>query len=114
MLSNTQTNTHPYTPLTVYSVRRGVSTDDFSIFHCSLAVLSEHCLCFSVSESGQNVNPLALTSVWRIAAYLFLLKSVLGDFRAVYTVLKLVLIRNIACFVQLLFTSQMQLLSFFF
>lgn len=30
-----------------------------------------------------------------------------------YSVLKLVLIRNIACFVQLLFTSQMQLLSLF-
>lgn len=58
MLSNTHTH------LTVYSIWRGVSDGDFEYSaHCYSVQSMIFAFLANISESSQNVNPLALTSV---------------------------------------------------
>lgn len=86
--TDTRTHTLSFTPLTVYSIRRWVSRWRFWIFHCSLLHCQSTIFAFptSLSGSSQNVNALALTSVQRIAAYLFSWNLSWRDFRAVYCI----------------------------
>lgn len=85
---HSHTHTLSFTPLTVYSIWRWVSRWRFWIFHCSLLHCQSTIFAFptSLSGSSQNVNALALTSVQRIAAYLFSWNLSWRDFRAVYCI----------------------------
>lgn len=99
MLRHTQTHTQSFTHLTVYNIWRGGSAGDFEY---SAALLSYLYFPWSISESNQNVNPLALTSTQRIAAYLDA-EIRPGGFQGGDIVLKLMLVltTSTACFVQI-------------